>query len=265
MKISSTVRIMGPPMGRFAGKAVLVTGAGRGIGKTISVWFAREDADVAINDIKKEELEKTAQEIRGYGNRVHTYVCDVSKADQVARMVEGVIADLGKVDILVNNAGIALPTRFFDLSEDEWDRVLNINLKGAFLVSRATLKHMKDRNYGRVIMMASIAGRTGGVLTGLHYDISKAGLIIMARRLAREFGAYGITVNAVAPSFVETEMLRDLNIDTDEKKKATAELNVVKRLATPDDIANAVLFLALDTSSFITGETINVNGGRLMD
>lgn len=250
---------------RFSDKVVLITGATRGIGKTIAVWFAREGADVAINSRKKQDLDRTAEELRRYGHRVGVYAADISKADQVLRMVEDVAGHFGKIDILVNNAGISLPTPLFDLSEDEWDRVLDINLKGTFLVSQATLRHMKSRNYGRVIMIASLAGKTGGVATGLHYDVSKAGLIVMARRLAREFGFHGITVNAVAPSFVETDMLRDLKIDSPEKKKATADLNVIKRLATPDDVANAVLFLASDASSFITGETINVNGGRLMD
>jgi NAD(P)-dependent dehydrogenase (short-subunit alcohol dehydrogenase family) len=250
---------------RFIGKNVLVTGAARGIGKTIAMWFAREGARVALNDIKEADLEGTVQELRRYGETIEGYVCDVSKAEEVRRMVDAVLKDFGKIDILVNNAGIALPTRVLDLSEEEWDRVLDINLKGAFLVSQSVLKHMTSRASGRIVMISSIAGKAGGVATGLHYDVSKAGLIVMARRLAREFGPFGVTVNAVAPSFVETDMLKDLDLDSPEKKKATANLNVIKRLATTDDVANAVLFLASDSSSFITGETINVNGGRLMD
>jgi 3-oxoacyl-[acyl-carrier protein] reductase len=250
---------------RFIDKNVLVTGAARGIGKTIAIWFAREGARLALNDVKQADLQDTVQELRRYGQKIEGYVCDISKPQEVRRMVEDAIRDLGKIDILVNNAGIALPTRVLDLSEEEWDRVLAINLKGAFLVSQSVLKHMTSRAYGRIVMVSSISGKAGGVATGLHYDVSKAGLIVMARRLAREFGPLGITVNAVAPSFAETDMLKDLDLDTPEKKKATANLNVIKRLATTDDVANAVLFLASDSSSFITGETINVNGGRLMD
>jgi 3-oxoacyl-[acyl-carrier protein] reductase len=253
------------PCRRFVGKTVLTTGGAQGIGKTIARWFAREGANLALNDIRKPELDVTVQELRSYGQRVEGYVYDVSKAADVRGMVDAVLRDFGKIDILVNNAGIALPTPFFELSEQEWDRLLNINLKSAFLVSQSVLKHMASRASGKVIMVSSISGKTGGVATGIHYDISKAGLIVMARRLAREFGSLGITVNAVAPSFADTAMLKDLNLDSVEKKKATANLNVIKRLATPEDVANVVLFLASDTSSFITGETINVNGGRLMD
>ncbi len=250
---------------RFVGKTVLITGGARGIGKTTAISFAREGADVAINGVRKEGLDSTVQELREHGYRIGGYVCDVSEADEVLQMVDNVLRDFGKIDILVNNAGIALPTPFFDLSEEEWDRVLNVNLKGAFLVSRSVLKHMKSRNYGRVIMIGSLVGKTGGAATGLHYDVSKAAVIVMGRRLAREFGPFGITVNVVAPSFVETDMLKDVHMDSPEKKKAAADLNVIKRLATPEDVANAVLFLASDASSFITGETINVNGGKLMD
>lgn len=250
---------------RFLGKSVLITGAARGIGKTLAIWFAREGADVAINDVKKQDLDRTVRELREYGHKVGGYVCDVSNSQEVDRVVDKVVREFGKIDVVVNNAGIALPTSLFNLSEEEWDRVLNVNLKGSFLVSRSVLKHMKSRNSGRVIMISSIAGKTGGVVTSLPYDISKAGLIVMARRLAREFGPFGITVNAVAPAFVDTDMLKDLRVDSPEGKKAISDLNVVKRLATPDDVANAVLFLASDASSFITGETVNVNGGRLMD
>jgi 3-oxoacyl-[acyl-carrier protein] reductase len=244
---------------------VLVTGAARGIGKTVAERFAQEGADVAVNDVRKPDLDSTVNGLKSYGRKAVGYVCDVSKADQVESTVQAVLRDFGKIDVLVNNAGIAYPTGLFDLKEEEWDKVLNVNLKGSMFMSRAVLKHMMERKYGRVIMMGSISGRTGGVLTGLHYDVSKAGVIVMARRLAREFGGYGITVNAIAPSFADTDLLTDLNLDTPEKRNATAQLNVVKRLATPEDIANAVLFLASDASSFITGETINVNGGRLMD
>ena len=250
---------------RFQNKTVLVTGAGRGIGKTIALWFAREGAQIAVNDILASELEETARELRRYGARVEAYVCDISKIPEVERLVSAVIHDFARIDILVNNAGIAFPTPTLELNEEEWDRVLSVNLKGTFFVSREVLRHMKNNRSGCVIMIASIAGKTGGVFTGIHYDVSKAGMIVMTRRLAREFGQFGVTVNAVAPSFAETHLLKDLDIDTPEKKEESAKLNVIKRLATSDDVANAVLFLASESSSFITGETINVNGGRVMD
>jgi 3-oxoacyl-[acyl-carrier protein] reductase len=252
-------------VGRFFGKSVLITGGARGIGKTVATWFAREGAHLALSDIRQPDLTTTVQGLRSYGKKIEGYLCDVSKADEVARMVDAVLRDFGKIDILVNNAGIALPTPVFDLSEQEWDRVLGTNLKGAFLVSQSVLKHMASRGSGRVIMVSSVVGKTGGVATGIHYDISKAGPIVMARRLARDFGPFGITVNAVAPSFTETDMLRDLHLEGPADIKAMTNLNVIKRLGTPADVANAILFLASDLSGFITGETLNVNGGRLMD
>jgi len=252
-------------LGRFQDKVVLITGAGRGIGKTIATWFAREGAQLAVNDIQNTELDQTAAMLRGFGNRVNTYVCDISNSSRDEELVQSVIHDFGRIDILVNNAGIGLPTPTLELTEKEWDRVLEVNLKGTFFLSRAVLRQMRTQRSGRVIMIASISGRTGGVYTGIHYDVSKAGVIVMTRRLAREFGEFGVTVNAVAPSFVETHLLKDLGIDSPEMRAQSANLNVIKRLATPDDIANAVLFLASDSSSFITGETVNVNGGRIMD
>ena len=252
-------------MGRFQGKIVLVTGAGRGIGKSVAVWFAREGAQLAVNDIRNAELVDTASMLRSFGVRVETYVGDISDGNGVEVVVRSVVRDFGRIDVLVNNAGIAFPTPTLEVSEEEWDRVLNVNLKGTFFVSRAVLRQMKSQRSGRVIMVASIAGKTGGVYTGIHYDVSKAGIIVMTRRLAREFGEFGVTVNAVAPSFVETDLLKDLALDSPKMRAESANLNVIKRLATPDDVANAVLFLASDSSSFITGETLNVNGGRFMD
>ncbi len=137
------------------------------------------------------------------------------------------------------------------------------NLKGAFLVAQQVLPLMKERRYGKIIMVSSLSGKMGGVATGIHYSISKGGLVVMTRQLAREFGSYGINVNAVAPSFADTDLLKDLRLDN--RKEELARLNVIQRLASPEDVANATLFLASDSSSFITGETINVNGGRLMD
>jgi len=178
--------------------------------------------------------------------------------------VDSIERDLRRVDILVNNAGIALPTGSLDISEEEWDRVMSVNLKGAFLVSQRVISLMiRRKTRGKVVMMGSLSGKMGGVATGLHYSVSKGGIIVMARQLAREFASFGINVNAVAPSFADTEMLRDLKLEG--KKEELARMNVIPRLATPDDIANAVLFLSAESSSFITGETINVAGGRLMD
>jgi 3-oxoacyl-[acyl-carrier protein] reductase len=249
---------------RFEGKNVLVTGAARGIGLAIATAFAREGATLAINDVSEENLGTAISGLVSISPSSRSYRADVASSAQVSGMVDAVERDLGRVDILVNNAGIAFPTGTLDISEEEWDRVLAVDLKGAFLVSQRVLALMvKNGTRGKVVMVGSLSGKTGGVATGLHYSVSKAGIIVMARQLAREFGPFGINVNAVAPSFVDTDMLKDLKLEA--RKEEMAKLNVIQRLAVPDDVANAVLFLCAESSSFITGETISVTGGRLMD
>ena len=249
---------------RFEGKVVLVTGAARGIGLAVATAFAKEGAVLAVNDVSEENLRGAIAAIREISPKSMSYRADITKADEVREMVDMVGRDLQCVDILVNNAGIALPTGTLDISEQEWDRVMSVNLKGAFLVSQRVIALMiRKQRKGNVVMMGSLSGKMGGVATGLHYSVSKGGLIVMARQLAREFAKSGINVNAVAPSFADTDMLRDLKLEG--RKEELAKMNVIPRLATPDDIANAVLFLSSESSSFITGETINVAGGRLMD
>src|ERR1017187_547324 len=226
---------------RFEGKVVLVTGAARGIGLAVATAFAKEGAVRAVNDVSEENLQGAIAAIRGISPKSTSYRADITKADEVREMVDKVERDHQCVDILVNNAGIALPTGTLDISEQEWDRVMSVNLKGAFLVSQRVISLMiRKRRKGNVVMMGSLSGKMGGVATGLHYSVSKGGLIVMARQLAREFAKFGINVNAVAPSFADTDMLRDLKLEG--KKENPAKMNVIPRLATPDDIANAVLF-----------------------
>ncbi|HYB03087.1 MAG TPA: SDR family NAD(P)-dependent oxidoreductase [Nitrososphaerales archaeon] len=248
---------------RFENKVVLVTGAARGIGFGIAKAFLNEGASVAINDINPASLEKAREELAGSRDSARTYVADVSNSQQVEALVEKILSEFGSIDVLVNNAGVATPTPYLDLKEEEWDRVMTINLKGAVIVSQQVLRHMITRNYGRIVMISSLSGKMGGVATSMPYSVSKGGLLTLTRQLAREFGKYNITCNAVAPSFVDTTLLNDLRLES--KREELASLNVIRRLGTVEDVANAVLFLASDASSFITGETINVNGGRLMD
>jgi len=248
---------------RFAGKVVLVTGSGRGIGLEIARAFAREGATLVLNDIGSDQLDEAMAEISVASPMSIGCVCDISKKEEVEKMVSTIISKLYRVDVLVNNAGIGTPSSFLDIEEAEWDRVMSINLKGTFLVTQQVVREMVKQRYGRIVMISSLSGKMGGVATGIHYSISKGGLIVMARQVAREFGSYNITANAVAPSFVDTNLLRDLKLEN--KKDDLARLNVIQRLATTADVANAVLFLSSDSSSFITGETLNVNGGRYMD
>jgi 3-oxoacyl-[acyl-carrier protein] reductase len=246
----------------FAERVVLITGGAAGIGKGIAHEFAVEGASVALNDVNEKALRLTCREISKLGVRCEPFPADISKNDQVTKMVRKVISSMAKIDVLVSNAGIVTTTDFLQLDEPEWDRVLSVNLKGAYFVTQAVLRHMIKRRYGRIIMISSLTAETGGVVTGVPYDVSKAGLIVMAKALARKYSNMGITVNAVAPGSVDTNMLQDMGV---ENPNDLVKLNVIQRLGTPQDVANAVLFLASEKSSFITGETINVNGGRLMD
>jgi NAD(P)-dependent dehydrogenase (short-subunit alcohol dehydrogenase family) len=249
---------------RFEGKVVLVTGAARGIGFTVAKSYALEGATLAINDLSDDRLAPALSDISQLSSKSRAYAVDVTNQKRVSDMVDQIEKDFGVVDVLVNNAGMALPTSFLNITEEEWDRVMSVNLKSAVFVTQKVIALMiRKKTRGKVVMMGSLSGKMGGVATGLHYSVSKGGLIVMARQLAREFASVGITVNAVAPSFADTNMLKDLKLDN--RKEELAKMNVIPRLATPEDIANAVLFLSAEASSFITGETINVAGGRLMD
>jgi 3-oxoacyl-[acyl-carrier protein] reductase len=248
---------------RFDNKIVLITGSGRGIGLEIARAFASEGATLVLNDVNEDQLDKSLKEITSISPKSIGRLCDISKKDQVVKMVTEVVSEFSRIDVLVNNAGIGTPTPFLEIGEEEWDKVIDVNLKGTFLVTQQVVAQMVKQRYGRIVTISSLSGKMGGVATGIHYSISKGGLIVMTRQVAREFGAYNITANAVAPSFVETDLLKSLQLEG--KKEDLARLNVIQRLATTDDVANAVLFLASDRSSFITGETVNVNGGRYMD
>lgn len=249
----------------FRGRTVLITGAARGLGRAIAHDFANAGASLSLLDMRGKELEGVRNGVAEKGHRASTFQVDVTDETAVQNAVRETIASFGGIDVLVNNAGIALSTPFLQISVQEWEKVVKVNLTSAVIVTKAVLPHMIEKKYGRIIMMASLSGKTGGVATGAHYSVSKGGMITLARQLAREFGQYGITVNAVAPAFVDTDILRDIGIDTPEKREAVAELNVIQRLATVEDVSNVVLFLASEESGFITGETINVDGGRRMD
>ncbi len=247
---------------RLKDKVALVTGAGRGIGLSIALAFAREGAHVAVCDIVPLLLERALAEIKGRYGQALAFQMDVTRKEQIDDVVDALLARWGAVDILVNNAGIyeVLPTE--EISEEQWDRVLAVNLKGAFLCCQAVIPHMKRQGSGRIISIASSAGKTGGTLAGAHYAVSKAGLICLTKQLAREFGPRGITVNAVAPGRIDTPMI---HVASDEENEAFRLRTPLRRLGMPQDVADAVLFLASDEASFITGEIMDVNGGLLID
>ncbi len=241
-----------PAAPSLAGKVALVTGASRGIGRAIALALAGAGADVAVNyHARAEAAAAVVQEIAALGRRTVAVAADVSDAAAVAAMMEAVIAALGPVDILVNNAGLAIIRGVDDLTEDEFDRTVAVNLKSAFLCTRAVLPHMRARRWGRIVNISSGAARgAGGV--GVHYNASKAGLEGLTRGYAARLVKDGITVNAVAPSLIETDMVRS--------GVASSPARIpLGRFGTPEECAQAVLMVI--GNGYMTGQTIQLNGG----
>lgn len=247
---------------RLKDKAAIVTGAGRGIGLGIALAFAREGARVALCELDASLLESALAEVEALGGQGLAFPMDVTRREQIDCVVRQVSNRWGAIDILVNNAGIYQVLPVEEITEEQWDRVLAVNLKGAFLFCQAVIPHMKGQGAGRIVSMASSAGKTGGTLAGAHYSVSKAGIICLTKQLARELGPHGITVNAVAPGRIDTPMIR---IASEEENEAFRLRTPLGRLGTPEDVANAVVFLASEEAGFITGEILDVNGGLLID
>jgi 3-oxoacyl-[acyl-carrier protein] reductase len=243
------------------GKKTIVTGASRGLGRAIALAFAREGADVLVNYANREEQAKeVAAAIEGCGRRAVVYRADVSDPAQVQAMVGVALAAFGRVDVLVNNAGITMPKGPLEISEAEWDRVLAVNLKSVFLCSRAVAEGMVAQGGGRIINIASTAGQTG-TLSGPAYCASKAGVVGLTKSLAHSFAAHNVLVNALSPALIDTEILY---WRTPEQWKTTLESIPLKRLGSPDDLAEAAVFLASSGGNFITGATLDINGGLHM-
>jgi 3-oxoacyl-[acyl-carrier protein] reductase len=247
---------------RLKDRVAIVTGAARGIGKAVAWIFVREGAKVVLVDVEKERLEALQEEIRKKGGQALAVPCDVSKASEVKQMVDQVQRVFGRIDILVNNAGIIRRGTIETVTEEDWDQVIAVNLKGPFNCSKAVVDIMKKQGYGKILNVSSIAGKLGDITSAPGYGPSKAGLDALTKTLARQLAAYGIHVNGVAPHAIETEMSAEWS---PERRKAIVDAIPLKRLGKPEDVAEAVLFLASDSAAFITGEIIDVNGGFLMD
>lgn len=243
------------------GKVALVTGASRGIGRGIALEMAREGADVVVNyNQSKERAEQVAREIKTMGRRALLVKADVAKTDQVEQMRTQVVQEFGGVQILVNNAGTHYHLKSWEMDRTEWSRVLAVNLDGAFLCCKAFSPEMRARKWGRIINISSIVAFTGTDHEA-HYGASKAAIIGLTKALTLELAPYKITVNAIAPGWIETDMT---SVNEPGQIKKALELIPLGRFGKPEDIAHAAVFLASDQASFITGQTLHVNGGEAM-
>ena len=241
------------------GKVAIVTGSARGLGAAMVRRLAEEGAKVVVTDIQAEGAQATVSALRDDGFEAHCIVADITKAADVQRLVDETITTFGGVHVLVNNAGLPRDKYLVKMSEDDWDIVMNVMLKGAFLATRAVMPHFIGQGWGRVINISSRAHL--GNATQANYSAAKAGLIGMAKALAIEEGRYGITVNCVAPGFMDTEMVQALATYEVIKERAV-QAQPIKRVGLPGDVADAVTFLASERAGFITGEVIHVTGGR---
>lgn len=238
----------------------LVTGAGSGIGRATALLLAKEGARVACADIVAESASATAGAITEQGGSGIGLACDVTDSGQVQEAVTRIEADLRSLDILVNNAGVSRDALLLRMREEDWDFVLNVNLKGAFVCTKAACRGMLRRGFGRIVNISSVIGQMGNPGQA-NYAASKGGLLAFTKACAKEFAAKNVTVNAVAPGYVETPMTAGLNEETKEAYRSHIPLG---RFGSPDDVAKVVIFLASDLAEYITGQVINVDGGMVM-
>jgi NAD(P)-dependent dehydrogenase (short-subunit alcohol dehydrogenase family) len=247
--------------GEFRNKIALVTGAAQGMGFAIAERLGAAGARIALNDFNAEAAERAADSLRHKGMEAFGAPGNVAVSDDVRRIVTHVRRDCGRLDILVNNAGVLRPTRGELISDDEWDFVIDVNLKGTFLCCRETIPELRKSGSGRIVNVASTAGKSVSTIGGPHYTAAKAGVLGLTRHLARELARDGITVNAVCPGLIDTEMVRATIPEARVREYATSF--PIPRLGQPAEIAELVAFLASERASYITGASLDINGGDL--
>ncbi len=245
---------------RLEGKNAFITGAAQGIGKSIAMGMAREGANIAIADVNMESAQAAAKEVSALGVKSTAIQLDVSNQDNVVQALKSFALEYGTFDILVNNAGITRDGILMRMKEEDWDAVLNINLKGSFLCSKEAIKIMGKQRYGKIISISSVVAFTGNAGQA-NYSSSKAGLIGLTKTIAKEYASRGIRANAVAPGFIQTAMT---DVLTDEVKDEMKKAIPLGQLGTPEDVADAVIFLASKEADYITGQVLHVNGGMYM-
>ncbi|MFP4381498.1 MAG: 3-oxoacyl-[acyl-carrier-protein] reductase [Candidatus Sumerlaeia bacterium] len=242
------------------GKNAIVTGAGQGIGKSIAMKLAENGANVVISDVMEDTAQATADEIAKMGVKTLAVVCDVRQPDQCDALIKKSLDEFGSIDILVNNAGVTRDGLIMRMKEEDWDFVISINLKGVFNCCKSVARPMMKQKAGKIINISSVVGLMGNA-GQVNYSASKAGVIGMTKTLAKEFGSRGINVNAIAPGFIQTAMTDKLS---DDAKKQLEDYIPFQKLGTPEDVANAALFLASPLSDYVTGDVIRVDGGMAM-
>ena len=242
-------------------KIAIVTGASQGIGKIIAFELAKSGAHVACISRNKKAIESIVEKITINGGLASSFACDISDSDTFSEIITEIIKENSRIDILVNNAGITKDSLLMRMSIEQWDDVINTNLKGAFHCTKAVMRYMMKNKFGRIINITSIVGLTGNAGQA-NYAASKAGLIGMTKSIAKEVASRGITANCIAPGWIETSMTEKLS---EEVKSEFLSHIPVGRIGSPDDIANAVIFLASDEAGYITGQTITVDGGRIIN
>ena len=241
-------------------KVALVTGAARGLGQAIALKLAEAGADLALCDLNAEWVEETAEKVRALGRRAECYGVNVAEGDSVKIGVKAIEKDFGKIDILVNNAGITKDGLIMRMSEDDWDAVLNVNLKGTFLCTKAVMRGMMKQRSGTIVNIASVIGLMGNAGQA-NYAASKGGVISFSKTVGKELASRNVRCNAVAPGFIRTAMTDALDEEVQNKMK---EIIPLSRFGEPEDVANVVLFLASDASAYVTGQVISTCGGMVM-
>jgi 3-oxoacyl-[acyl-carrier protein] reductase len=244
----------------LSGKVALVTGGAQGIGKAIALLLARNGADVVVSDINLEKAQETADEVQGMGRNSLAVKANVADLKDVEQMVDAIVRRFGRIDILVNNAGITRDRLILRMTEEDWDAVLAVNLKGTFNCTKTAIRHMSKQKSGKIVSIASVVGQMGNAGQA-NYAASKAGVIGFTKTIAREFAARGINVNAIAPGYIQTPMTDAV---PEKAKEELKRMIPMERLGQPEDVAQAVLFLVSESSSYITGQVLHVNGGIYM-
>jgi 3-oxoacyl-[acyl-carrier protein] reductase len=245
----------------FNGEVALITGAAQGIGKAIAEGFCKEGAVAVILDINDEKGQAAADELKAAGGKAAYIRCNVADVADIEKAVAAAVEKFGHIDILVNNAGILHGTPIVDITEEEWDRIMDVNLKGMFFMSQKAIIEFKKNGGGKIVNISSLAGRMGGYANGLGYTATKAAMIGLTYGMARRVAGDNINVNSIAPGTTKTDILKALDPDRIEQLRQSVPL---KRLGEPEDIANAVVFLCSEKASWITGAILDVNGGMFM-